>query len=666
MVFKLTTDLTPRGDQPKAISKMVEGFSKGLNSQVLHGVTGSGKTFVIANLVKELDIPTIIIEPNKTLAAQITTEMRSFLSENPVEYYVSYYDYYQPEAYVPTTDTYIAKDYSVNEEIEKFRISTMRSLATRRDVVVIATVSCLYPAGSPEDFKVTSRSYRLNQKIGREELLSELIELQYERNDFDFHRGTFRVRGDMVDVYFSYSDEIARIEFFGDRVERILILEPHNYNIKEKVGSIDVFSGSRFITTKDKIERALVSIDQELNDRLREFRSAGKYLYADRLEKRTRYDMEMLKEVGYCSGIENYSRHFDGRSRGQKPYCLLDYFSSDFLVVVDESHLTLPQIRGMHNGDVMRKKNLVDYGFRLPSAYDNRPITFDEFEEYLKKVVYVSATPGEYEFNNSKQVVELVIRPTGLLDPIIEVRGTRNQIDDLVKEINLTRSNNERVLVTTLTKRMAEELAEYLIDAGIKAEYLHSEVDTIERVKILRNLRSGKFEVVVGINLLREGLDLPEVSLVAILDADKEGFLRSDSSLIQIIGRASRNINGRVILYADEITDSMRRAINDNNRRREMQLEYNRMHGIAPATITKKIRDITDVKGEFYADLEADTKRELMYLSDSDVDLYIMGLRMKMNEYAEKLEFEKAAEIRDKIKILEKNFIVSSKSEINE
>ena len=662
MSFKLTSDLTPRGDQPKAIRQLVDGFRKGLSHQVLYGITGSGKTFVIANVIAELNLPTIIIEPNKTLAAQITAELRSFLSENAVEYYVSYYDYYQPEAYVPSTDTYIAKDYSINEEIEKFRISTMKSLATRRDVAVVATVSCLYPAGSPEDFRVTSKTFKVNQKISREKFITDLIDLQYERNDFDFHRGTFRVRGDIVDLYFSYSDEIARFEFFGDIIDKILLLEPYNYKTLKESSAVEVFSGSRFITTKSKIERALTTIEEELNQRLRELHSTGKHLYADRLEKRTRHDMEMLKQMGFCTGIENYSRHFDGRTAGQKPYCLLDHFNGEFLIFIDESHLTIPQIHAMAHGDYMRKKNLVDYGFRLPSAYDNRPITFEEFDEYLKKVVYVSATPGDYEFKKAQQVVELIIRPTGLLDPVIEVRGTRNQIDDLISEINKNRLNNERTLVTTLTKRMAEELSEYLIEAGIKAEYLHSEVDTIERVKILRNLRSGKFEVVVGINLLREGLDLPEVSLIAILDADKEGFLRSDTSLTQIIGRASRNINGRVILYADEITDSMRKAIEENNRRRRIQLEYNRLHGIIPVTITKKISDIAPSMQETPEILDEETRKELLTLSDSDIDLYITSLKMKMNEYAERLEFEKAAEIRDKIKILEKNLITSSSS----
>ncbi len=655
MRFKLTTDFTPKGDQPKAIRQLAEGFRNGLSQQVLYGVTGSGKTFVIANVIAELNIPTIIIEPNKTLAAQITAELRSFLSENAVEYYVSYYDYYQPEAYVPTTDTYIAKDYSINEEIEKFRISTMKSLVTRSDVVVVATVSCLYPAGSPEDFRVTSKLFKVNQKISRENFITELINLQYERNDFNLHRGSFRVRGDLIDLYLSYSDEIVRFEFFGDVIDEIKILEPYNYKTLREVNSVEVFSGSRFITTKSKIERAVITIEEELEQRIKELKSTGKFLYAERLEKRTRHDLELLKEMGFCSGIENYSRHFDGRAPGQKPYCLLDYFNSEFLIFIDESHLTLPQIHAMAHGDYMRKKNLVDYGFRLPSAYDNRPITFEEFEEYLKKVVYVSATPGEYEFKHSQQVVELIIRPTGLLDPVIEVRGTRNQIDDLIAEIQRNRLNNERTLVTTLTKRMAEELSEYLVEAGIRAEYLHSEVDTIERVKILRNLRSGKFDVIVGINLLREGLDLPEVSLIAILDADKEGFLRSDTSLTQIIGRASRNINGRVILYADEITESMRRAIEKNNRRRRIQLEYNQRHGITPVTITKKISDIVpSIEAEAQI-LDEETRRELFSLSDSDVDLYITSLKMKMNEYAERLEFEKAAEIRDKIRILEKN-----------
>ncbi len=666
MGFKLVTDLTPKGDQPKAIRQLVEGFRNGLSQQVLYGVTGSGKTFVIANVIAELDIPTIIIEPNKTLAAQITAELRSFLPENAVEYYVSYYDYYQPEAYVPTTDTYIAKDYSINEEIEKFRISTMRSLATRRDVVVVATVSCLYPAGSPEDFRVTSKIFKVNQEITRENFITELINLQYERDDFNFHRGTFRVRGDLIDLYFSYSDEIARFEFFGDVIEKITILEPYNYKTLRAVDSIEVFSGSRFITTKSKIERAILTIEEELEQRVKELKALGKHLYAERLEKRTRHDLELLKEMGFCPGIENYSRHFDGRAPGQKPYCLLDHFNSEFLIFIDESHLTLPQIHAMAHGDYMRKKNLVDYGFRLPSAYDNRPITFEEFEQYLKKVVYVSATPGDYEFKKSQQVVELIIRPTGLLDPVIEVRSTKNQIDDLIKEIQKNRLNNERALVTTLTKRMAEELSEYLIEAGIRAEYLHSEVDTIERVKILRNLRAGKFDVVVGINLLREGLDLPEVSLIAILDADKEGFLRSDTSLTQIIGRASRNINGRVILYADEITESMRKAIEENNRRRRIQLEYNQRHGIVPATITKKISDIAPPIEEEGEILDEETRRELLLLSDSDIDLYITSLKMKMSEYAERLEFEKAAEIRDKIRMLEKNLGLLSQRGGNE
>jgi excinuclease ABC subunit B len=661
MLFELKADFNPKGDQPQAINKLVEGLRKGYNQQVLFGITGSGKTFSIANVIQNIKTPTIVIEPNKTLAAQIYSELKSFFPDNAVEYYVSYYDYYQPEAYVPTTDTYIAKDYSINEEVERLRLSSMYSLSTRKDVIVVATVSCLYPAGTPEDFESMTYKFYVDQEISREELISNLVNLQYERNDFDFHRGTFRVRGDTIDLHYSYKEEIVRIEFFGDKIEKISILEPYNYTIKNKPKTIHIFSATQFITPTDKINKALITIEKELEERIKELRSLGKHLYAERLEKRTRYDIEMLREMGYCGGIENYSRHFDGRKKGEKPNCLLNYFKSDFLIVVDESHLTLPQIRGMHAGDYKRKKNLIDFGFRLPSAYDNRPLTFEEFKKYLNNVIYVSATPGKYEFENSEHIVEQIIRPTGLIDPKIEIRKTKGQVDELIKEIREASKKNERVLVTTLTKRMAEDLSEYLIEAGIKAEYLHSEVDTIDRIRVLRNLRKGKYDVVVGINLLREGLDLPEVSLVAILDADKEGFLRSDKSLIQIIGRASRNINGRVILFADEITESMKRAIDENNRRRSMQIKFNQDHGITPETIIKQIKDLVDEVGE---EIQTENKKvfnELVKLSDEDIDIYLMKLTEEMKVLAEKLEFEKAAEIRDKIRFIEKKLIIKNK-----
>jgi len=653
--FKLVSDYVPRGDQPQAIEALVEGVQKGVKHQVLLGVTGSGKTFTIANVVEKVNRPTLVISHNKTLAAQLASEFKTFFPNNAVEYFVSYYDYYQPEAYVPQTDTYIEKDSTINDEIDKLRHSATTALFERRDVLVVASVSCIYGLGSPEDYRDLVLSLRPGMRKDRQEILRKLVDIQYLRNDLDFQRGTFRVRGDTVEIYPAGStDRAIRVELFGDEVEKITEFDVLTGQPVALMDHVAIFPARHFVTTDEKTLRAIASIEEELEERLKYLRDQGKILEAYRLEQRTRQDLDMLREVGYCSGIENYSRHLTGRSPGQPPYTLLDFFPKDFLVIIDESHVTIPQIRGMHLGDRSRKDSLVNYGFRLPSAYDNRPLTFEEFEERVGQVIYVSATPGPYELSRASAVVEQVVRPTGLLDPEIEVRPTAGQIDDLIKEIRVRKARNERVLVTTLTKRMAEDLTDYLRDIGIKVRYMHSDVDTLERMEIIRDLRLGVFYVLVGINLLREGLDLPEVSLVCILDADKEGYLRSETSLIQTVGRAARNVNGRVIMYADNITGSMRRAIDETERRRRKQEEYNRAHGITPATVEKAVRDViqsqrpVQSQAEYYwkdVDLSQVPKRAIPEL--------VQKMRKEMKQASRDLEFERAALLRDMIFELE-------------
>ncbi len=590
--FELVSNYQPQGDQPKAIEKLVEGIHQGKQHQTLLGATGTGKTFTVSNLIKEVNKPTLVIAHNKTLAGQLYSEFKEFFPNNAVEYFVSYYDYYQPEAYVPQTDTFIEKDASINDEIDKLRHSATSSLFERRDVIIIASVSCIYGLGSPEEYRELVLSLRTEMEIERNQLLRKLVDIQYSRNDIDFQRGTFRVRGDVVEIFPASRDEhCIRVEFFGDEIERIREVDALTGEILGDREHVAIFPASHFVTREEKMEKAIINIEQELEEQLEKLRDNGKLLEAQRLEQRTRYDLEMMREMGFCSGIENYSRHLTLRPSGSTPYTLLDYFPDDFMIVVDESHVTIPQIRAMYNGDQARKQVLVDHGFRLPSALDNRPLTFDEFEKHINHIVHVSATPGPYELEKTPEVVEQIIRPTGLLDPIIEVRPIEGQIDDLIGEIHARVEKNERVLVTTLTKKMSEDLTDYLKEIGIKVNYLHSEIKTLERIEIIRDLRLGKYDVLVGINLLREGLDIPEVSLVTILDADKEGFLRSERSLIQTIGRAARNSEGRVIMYADKMTKSMDIAIQETKRRREQQEAYNEKYGITPQTIHKKIRD---------------------------------------------------------------------------
>ena len=649
--FKIESDFKPTGDQPQAIEKLSNGILNNLKHQTLLGVTGSGKTFTMANVIERVQKPTLVIAHNKTLAYQLAAEFKEFFPNNAVEYFVSYYDYYQPEAYVPQTDTYIEKDSSINDEIDKLRHSATAALFERRDVIIVSSVSCIYGLGDPIDYENLVVSLRPGMIKDRDEIIRKLIDIQYMRNDVNFVRGTFRVRGDVLEIFpAASSGNIIRVEFFGDEIDRIVEL---NHLTGEIIGArnhVSIFPASHYATSKEKIDRAVKSIEEELEERLKELRDQGKLLEAQRLEQRTRYDIEMLKEMGFCQGIENYSRHLSGRPPGSRPYTLIDYFPDDFLIIVDESHVTLPQLRGMYEGDRSRKQTLVDYGFRLPSALDNRPLKFEEFESLINQIIYVSATPGPYEREHSEQIVEQIIRPTGLLDPKIDVRPIEHQIDDLVKEIRIRAEKNERVLVTTLTKKMAEDLTDYFKEIGIKVTYLHSDIDTLERMKIIRDLRLGKYDVLVGINLLREGLDLPEVSLVAILEADKEGFLRSETSLIQTIGRAARNASGQVIMYADTITHSMKKAIDETNRRRRIQAKYNEEHNIIPKTIVKGVRDVIEATKV----LEDEEEYKVESFKAEDLDSMIEGLREAMLKAAEELNFEKAAELRDKMLELKK------------
>jgi len=646
--LEIVSDFKPTGDQPQAIDKLVEGLNRGYRYQTLLGVTGSGKTFNMANIIQQVQRPTLVIAHNKTLAAQLSTEFKEFFPHNAVEYFVSYYDYYQPEAYIPQTDTYIEKDADINEEIDKLRHAATRALLTRRDVVIVASVSCIYGLGSPEDYYSFVSRVRVGEERSRERLVRSLVDMQYERNDLDLARGRFRIRGDTLEIVPAYEELAIRIQFWGDEVERIVQLDPLTGEIAGQVDEIEIYPAKHFVTTQEKMELAIRDIEEELQGRLQELRSQGKLLEAQRLESRTRYDLEMLREAGYCPGIENYSRHIGRREAGSAPWTLIDYFPEDYLLFIDESHMTIPQLHGMYHGDISRKQTLVEFGFRLPSALDNRPLNFGEFEDRVNQVVFVSATPGPYEMEMSQQVVEQVIRPTGLLDPTIEVKPTEGQIDDLLEQIRRRVERGERCLVTTLTKRMAEELADYLIEMGTKTHYLHSEIDTLQRSEILQDLRLGVYDVVVGINLLREGLDLPEVSLVAILDADKEGYLRSQSALIQTMGRAARHIAGHVIMYADTVTESMRMAIDETSRRRKIQEAHNREHNITPQSIQKAVRDITDrvralaeERAPYIAATKESSREELLRL--------IKDLERQMKQAARNLEFERAALYRDEM-----------------
>lgn len=653
--FELVSEFTPRGDQPEAIDALVSGVERGYRHQVLLGVTGSGKTFTIANVVARLNRPTLVISHNKILAAQLASEFKHFFPNNAVEYFVSYYDYYQPEAYIPHTDTYIEKDALINEEIDKLRHSATCALFERRDVLVVASVSCIYGLGSPGDYRDLGLSLRAGMIRDRDAILRRLVDIQYVRNDVDFQRGTFRARGDTIEIFpAGYSDKAVRVEMFGDEIERILEFDVLTGKVLAELNHIMIYPAKHHVVKDEKMQAAIRSIEEELDQRLKELRDQGKILEAYRLEQRTRFDLEMLEEMGYCPGIENYSRHLTGRSPGQPPYTLLDFFPEDFLVVIDESHVTLPQIRAMYAGDRSRKESLVNYGFRLPSAFDNRPLTFEEFMDKVGQVIYVSATPGDFELEMASQVVEQVVRPTGLVDPVVEVRPVKNQIDDLIGEIRKVVARNERVLITTLTKRMAEDLTEYLREVGIKVRYMHSDVETIERMEIIRDLRLGVFDVLVGINLLREGLDLPEVSLVCILDADKEGFLRSETSLIQTIGRAARNVNGKVIMYADTITGSMERAIKETERRRAKQTLYNKKHGITPKTVQKQVHDVIQ-HGKPLEEPETLLRdKSFDELPKQAVPELIDKLMAEMKEASANLEFERAAILRDMIFELEK------------
>ncbi len=650
--FELVSDFGMTGDQPQAVDRLVEGLEREYKHQTLLGVTGSGKTFTMANVIARLQRPTLVISHNKTLGAQLYQEFKEFFPNNAVEYFVSYYDYYQPEAYIPQTDTYIEKDADINDEIDKLRHAATRALFERRDVVIVASVSCIYGLGSPEEYHSFVLSLRRGEQYNRSKLLHTLVDMQYERNDIDFSRGKFRIRGDTLEIQPAYEELALRIEFFGDDIERIIEVDPLSGELLTELDAVDIYPAKHFVTSQDKLLRAIENIQSELAERLKELREQDKLVEAARLESRTNYDMEMLREAGYCSGIENYSRHLSERAPGSPPWTLLDYFPDDFLLFIDESHMTIPQLHGMYHGDRSRKETLVDYGFRLPSALDNRPLSFDEFQQHVNQVVYASATPGPYELQHSQQIAEQLVRPTGLLEPTIEVKPTKGQIDDLIDQIKIRVEKGERCLVTTLTKRMAEELADYLIEMGVKTHYLHSEVVTLERIEILRDLRLGVYDVVVGINLLREGLDLPEVSLVAILDADKEGFLRSGGALIQTMGRAARHIDGHVIMYADTVTRSMKAAIEETQRRRRIQEDYNREHGITPQGIRKAIKDITErvrVVAETRAPYAAAP------VAPDDIARLIKELESQMKASARNLEFEKAALLRDRVVELRRN-----------
>ena len=651
MEFKLKSDYSPRGDQPEAIKKLSDGILSGKKDQILRGVTGSGKTFTMANIIQNVQRPTLVLAHNKTLAYQLFTEFKEFFPDNAVEYFVSYYDYYQPEAYVAATDTYIAKDSSINDEIDKMRHSATMALFERRDVIIVASVSCIYGLGDPIEYKKLVVSLRPGQEISPEEVMKKLIDVQYVRNDVEFERGTFRARGDILDIYPAGFDQKAiRLEFFGDEIDQISEFDPLTGKVVSKISHAYIYPASHYATTSEKTEKAIISIEKELEERIKEFESENKLLEAQRIEQRTKYDIEMLREIGFCSGIENYSAHLSQRPRGSRPYTLIDYFPKDFVLMVDESHVSIPQVGGMYAGDRSRKQNLVDFGFRLPSALDNRPLKFDEFEDLVNQSVYVSATPGPYEMEKTHgEMVEQIIRPTGLLDPIVEVRPTENQIDDLIEEVHKTIEKGERVLVTTLTKKMAEDLTDYLMEQSIKVRYLHSDIKTIERSEIIRDLRLGKFDVLVGINLLREGLDIPEVSLITILDADKEGFLRSETSLIQTIGRAARNSEGHVIMYGDTITGSMKRAIDETERRRKIQEEFNEKHGITPTTIKKNIGEIIQItkKAE---------EAEIEEFNREDIATILINMESEMYKAAEELDFERAARLRDQIRKMRENF----------
>ena len=655
MDFKLVSDYVPTGDQPEAIDRISQSIEEGNKYQTLVGVTGSGKTFAMANIIQRVKKPTLVLAHNKTLAAQLYSEFKEFFPENAVEYFVSYYDYYQPEAYVAHSDTYIEKDASINDEIDKLRHSATAAILERDDTIIISSVSCIYGLGDPKDYKELMLSLRPGMVRDRDDIIKRLVEIQYERNDVNFIRGTFRVRGDILEIFSASNDEKAiRIEFFGDEIDRITEIDYVTGKVVGQRNHVVIFPASHYVTTPERIERAIGTIEEELDQAIADFKSRDKLLEAQRIEQRTKYDIEMLREIGFCQGIENYSRHITGRSKGEKPYTLMDFFPDDYLIIVDESHVTIPQVRGMYAGDRSRKKSLIENGFRLESAYDNRPLNFEEFESNIHQVLFTTATPGPYEMEHTEVFAEQIIRPTGLLDPTVSVRPVENQIDDLIVEINKNVEKGERVLITTLTKKMSEDLTKYLLESGIKVKYMHSDIVTLERTEIIRDLRLGKFDVLVGINLLREGLDIPEVSLVAILDADKEGFLRSETSMIQTIGRAARNSNGRVIMYADRVTDSMQRAISETERRRAIQMAYNEKYGIVPKTIQKGVRDSIEAT-RIAEEVESYDVNDIRALKDeAQISQAIIVMKSEMMAAAENLEFEKAAELRDKIMILEK------------
>lgn len=659
--FELHSEYKPTGDQPQAIEKLVKGFKEGNQFETLLGVTGSGKTFTMANVIQALNKPTLILAHNKTLAAQLYGEFKEFFPENAVEYFVSYYDYYQPEAYVPSSDTYIAKDSAINDEIDKLRLSATAAMSERKDVIIISSVSCIYGLGSPQEFQDMMISLRPGMTKDRDEVIRELIDIQYTRNEMDFHRSTFRVRGDTLEIFpANSSDTAVRVEFFGDEIDRISEIDVLTGEIKCQLAHIGIFPASHYVVPAEQIQKAAIAIEEELKERVDYFKSEDKLLEAQRISERTNFDIEMMKETGFCSGIENYSRHLSGLEPGQPPYTLLDYFGDDFLLIIDESHKTVPQVGAMYAGDQNRKQTLVDYGFRLPSAKDNRPLSFEEFENKLDQVLFVSATPGDYEYDHELLRAEQIIRPTGLLDPKVEVRPVEGQIDDLISEITKETSRKNKVLITTLTKRMAEDLTQYMKDVGIRVRYLHSDIDTLERAEIIRDMRLDVFDVLVGINLLREGLDIPEITLVAILDADKEGFLRSETSLIQTIGRAARNSEGHVIMYADVMTDSMRNAIEETNRRREIQEAYNKEHGITPTTIKKAVRDLIAVS-KAVAETEVKLKKDPESMSKKELKNLISQLEKQMRQAAADLNFEQAAELRDKVIELKKNLADAEK-----